>query len=124
LSIKKLSVALVAAVTAGALVMASMAVARGADTGVTIKGPEGDFHGKVLSPKSKCLGDRKVIVYKQKGPKQDPSSDKKIANDTSERQGDVGKWSVGNTGYKQGKFYAKAKRSQGCAAGRSTTIKL
>ena len=33
-------------------------------------------------------------------------------------------WSIGNSGYKTGKFYAKAKRSEGCAAGRSKTIKL
>jgi hypothetical protein len=124
LRIRKISVALAAAVTAGALVMASMALARGANTGVTIKGPEGDFRGKVLSEKSKCEVDRKVIVYKQKGKKQDPSIDRKIASDISERRKDYGRWEVGNTGYKKGKFYAKAKRSEGCAAGRSETIKL
>jgi hypothetical protein len=124
LRLTKLSVALVAAVTAGALVMASMAVARGANTGVTIRGDNGDFHGKVLSPKSRCEVNRKVIVYKQKGNGQDPSIDKKIASDISERRGDHGRWEVGNTGFKKGKFYARAKRSEGCAAGRSTTIRL
>ena len=122
--IKKLSVALIAAVTAGALVMASMALARGADTGVTIKGDEGDFHGKVLSERSKCEVDRTVVVFKQKGAKQDPSVDKKIASDVSERKGDHGTWEVGNTGYKKGKFYAKAKPSTGCEKGYSETIKL
>jgi hypothetical protein len=125
LSIKKLSAGLIAAVTAGALVMASMAGARAAaDTGVTIKGPNGDFQGKVLSPRKKCLGDRKVVVYKQSGKKQDPSSDQKIGSDISERHGDHGDWSIGNSGFKKGKFYAKAKKSEGCAAGFSETIKL
>jgi hypothetical protein len=125
LSFKKLSVALVAAVITGALIMASMAGARAAaDTGVTIKGENGDFHGKVLSEKAKCNGDRKVVVYKQKGRHQEPSTDKKIASDISERHGDHGDWNVGNTGYKKGKFYAKAKKSPGCAKGFSKTIKL
>jgi len=38
--------------------------------------------------------------------------------------GKKGVWDAGNTGYKKGKFYAKAKRSSGCRAGYSPTIKL
>jgi hypothetical protein len=120
---KKLSAALIAAVVGGALVMASMAFA-GADTGVTIKGDDGDFHGKVLSERAKCQYDRKVIVYKQKGKKQDPSVDKKIGSDISEKQGNKGVWDIGNSGFKKGKFYAKAKHSTGCNTGYSETIKL
>jgi hypothetical protein len=120
---KKLSAALIAAVVGGALVMASMAFA-GADTGVTIKGDDGDLHGKVLSERANCQYDRKVIVYKQKGKKQDPSVDKKIGSDISEKQGNKGVWDIGNSGFKKGKFYAKAKRSTGCNAGFSETIKL
>jgi hypothetical protein len=123
LSSRKLSAGIVAALTIGALVMAGSAFA-GANTGVTIKGPEGDFHGKVLSERSRCEVGRKVIVFKQKGSRQDPSVDKKIGSDTSERHGDHGDWDIGNSGFKKGKFYAKAKRSTGCAAGRSETIKL
>jgi hypothetical protein len=123
LSTKKLSAGIVAALTIGALVMAGSAFA-GANTGVTIKGPDGDFHGKVLSERSKCEVGRKVIVYKQKGSSQDPSADQKIGSDISEKHGDHGDWSIGNSGFKKGKFYAKAKRSTGCAAGFSKTIKL
>jgi len=121
---KKLSAGLVAAVVCAALAFAGTALARGADTGVTIHGPEGDFHGKVLSERSKCEVDRKVVVYKQKGRHQKPSVDRKIADDISERSGDVGVWSVGNTGFKQGKFYAKARHSRGCETGYSKTIRL
>lgn len=120
---RKLSAGLVAAVVLGALVMASMAFA-GADTGVTIKGPNGDFHGKVLSERAKCQFGRKVVVYKQKGKNQDPSVDKKIGSDTSEKQGNKGVWSIGNSGFKKGKFYAVARKSSGCNAGASETIKL
>ena len=122
---RKLSAGLAAGVICAALVLAGTAMARAAaDTAVTIKGAEGDFHGKVLSERSRCEVDRKVIVYKQRGRHQDPSTDKKIASDISERRGDHGRWDVGNTGYKKGKFYAKAKRSPGCATGFSKTIKL
>lgn len=120
--IRKLSAGLVAAVVCGALAFAGIAMARGANTGVTIRGQEGDYHGKVLSERSKCEVGRNVIVYKQLGRKQQPSTDKVIGHDTSERSGDVGVWDAGNTGFKHGKFYAKAKRSTGCAAGRSKTI--
>jgi hypothetical protein len=122
--IKKLSAGLVAAVVCTALAFAGTAMARGADTGVTIHGPEGDFHGKVLSERAKCQEGRKVVVYKQKGRTQKPSVDQKIASDISERSGSVGVWSVGNTGFKKGKFYAKAAHSRGCNVGFSKTIKL
>src|SRR5690242_4954830 len=98
--IRKLSAGLVAGVVCVALALAGTAMARAAaDTGVTIKGDNGDFHGKVLSERGACEVGRKVVVYKQKGSKQDPSTDKKIASDISERHGDHGDWSVGNTGF-------------------------
>jgi hypothetical protein len=119
---RKLSAGLVAVVVLGALVMASMAFA-GANTGVTITGTNGDYHGKVLSERASCQVGRKVVVYKQKGKKQDPSVDQKIGSDTSEKHGNHGDWSIGNSGFKTGKFYAVARKSSGCAAGVSETIK-
>ena len=116
--------AVVAAMIVGALVIASMAFARAAaDTGVTIKGKNGDYHGKVLSERAKCQVDRKVVVYKQKAKKQKPTSDKKIGSDISDAAGNHGVWDIGNSGFKKGKFYAKAKKSPGCATGYSETIK-
>ena len=122
--IKKLSAGLAAAVMCAGLALAGTAFARGADTGVTIHGPEGDFHGKVLSERAKCQEGRKVSVFKQKGRTQKPSVDEKIASDISERSGNVGVWDVGNTGFKRGKFYAKAAHSRGCNVGFSKTIKI
>jgi hypothetical protein len=126
LSFKKLSVALVAALITGALVMASMATAGGglAITKVTIHGDNGDFQGKIISDKGRCLGNRKVVVYKQKGDRQKPSEDKKIGSDISERDGDHGDWSIGNSGFKHGKFYAKAKKNDFCRGDFSKTITL
>jgi hypothetical protein len=118
---RKLSAGLVAAVVLGALVMASMAFA-GANTGVTIAGQDGDYHGKVLSERAKCQYGRTVVVFKQKGSSQDPSTDKKIGKDTSEKSGDKGVWDIGNSGFKHGKFYAIARHAPGCEAGASKTI--
>jgi hypothetical protein len=93
-------------------------------TRVTIKGPNGDFQGKVKSVRKQCLANRIVSVWKQKGHKQNRSIDQRIGTDTSERHGKVGKWSLGNTGFKQGKFYAHVKRSIGCSGANSKTITL
>ena len=105
------------------LVVAGIASARGAaKTRVTIRGPEGDFHGKIFSPRTRCLGGRNVIVYKLRGNGYDPAHDKRIASDTSERVGDHGVWSVGNTGAKHGDYYALATKKAGCKRGFSKVI--
>jgi hypothetical protein len=94
-----------------------------AKTIITIEGPQGDFQGEIHSVKS-CLGGRKVKVYKQSGSQQDPAADTVIASDTSERHGSIGEWSVGNTGFKSGKFYARVSKAPGCRGALSETIKL
>jgi hypothetical protein len=104
-------------------VFAGIATARaGAPTTLTITGQQGDYHGKVLSAKRKCMKNRQVTAYKQKGAVQQPSSDKKIGNDTSSIQNGHGVWDIGNSGFKHGNFYARAKHSAGCHGGRSPTI--
>jgi hypothetical protein len=60
----------------------------------------------------------------QLGDQQDPPNDDRIATDTSERVGDRGQWSVGNTGERDGFFYARVARSEGCRGDRSRTIEL
>jgi hypothetical protein len=108
-----------------AVALAPAAGARGAaETKVTIKGPNGDFSGKIKSSKAKCLGDRKVIVYRIKGNGYDPDNDEVIAKDTSKVVGDRGKWSVGNTGAGPGAYYALAKRSPGCKVGFSVPLQI
>jgi hypothetical protein len=120
----KLRTALVAlAISAtGVTGLAGVASAAGSvDTKVTIKNPnsQGDFYGKVKSSSPTCVEDRKVTVFKQLGATQAPKSDQKIATDNADANG---KWSVGNTGYKSGKFYAKAGKVTGCKAATSKTI--
>jgi hypothetical protein len=115
---------LLASVVTGTILIPGQASATAAATKVTIQGPNGDFQGEIHSVKLKCLGNRTVKVYKQAGSTQAPSIDKVIASDTSERNGDHGDWSVGNTGYKKGKFYARATKTPICKPGSSPTIKL
>ena len=90
--------------------------------GKTLGTVEGvDLFGKLKSPKLSCLGNRTVKVYKQKGTEQSPSTDPVIASDTSERVGDHGEWSVGNTGM-EGKFYARTRGTLEYTGATSTTI--
>ena len=79
------------------------------------------FQGKVKSSKSKCVKNRTVKVYKQKGSSQDPSTDKKMFKDTS---GSDGSWDTGNSGQAKGRFYALATGTDSCKKGFSKTIKV
>jgi|SRR5215211_5570027 len=110
----------------GAMAMASLAGARAdrAATVVTINGDNGDFHGRITSPRNRCLGHRTVKVFKQKGDRQNPRRDDVIGKDISERHNDAGLWSLGNTGFKHGDFYAKVKRNDLCKLDYSKTISL
>lgn len=88
-------------------------------TTLTIKAEGLDLSGKVKSSKSKCKGDRKVTVFKQKAGSQNPSTDQKIGSDTS---ADNGEWSTGNSGI-SGKVYARVGKGNGCKGDRSPTIR-
>ena len=119
----KLAVLLVAVVAASSLTFAGLATAgTAAKTTVTIKGPDGDFHGKIKSEDAGCVGDRLVRLFMS------DSADGPFArtgnSDTSEQQGDVGVWSFGNTGLRDGFFYAKAKATPDCGGDRSRVLEL
>lgn len=87
------------------------------ETTVTIKGPDGDFSGRVKSFNPQCETQRTVKVFKKREGK-----DKKIGTDTTPVANNS--WSTGNSGYKKGKFYAKAPAVEVCEKGRSETITL
>jgi hypothetical protein len=120
----KLLLSVVALAICGAVVLTGIAQARhAAKTKVTIQVQNGDFSGKVKSKRlHKCADDRKVVLYKQSGHHQRPSSDQKIASDTSELDGNHGEWSTGNTGLSGGKYYARAGRVPGCKPDSSKTV--
>ena len=90
-------------------------------TQITIKGPNGYFAGKILSANASCLGGRQragvhaVLAH-------DPFE--RIASDTSERQGDRGVWSVGNTGFRDGFFQARVTKTTTCRGARSRILEL
>src|SRR5439155_9638649 len=97
------------------LAVAGFAIARDRTiTRVSIKGDNGDFHGKVFSSKGRCLGGRDVTVYKATGSDFDPENDTEIGSDTTERSGDVGVWSIGNSGFKHGDVYARIHKTFHC----------
>jgi hypothetical protein len=122
---RRLTLAVAGAITAGALVLSGVAVAGGAAaTRVTIRGPQGDFQGKIFSASDSCLGERRVTVFMMHSEEPTPSADMRIASDTSEQNGNRGEWSVGNTGFRDGVFYAKVARSPGCKGDLSPTIEL
>ncbi len=119
----RLAFLLVAVVAASSLMFTGLATAgTAARTIVTIKGPNGDFHGKVKSPDPGCRGERLVRLFMSDsadGPFQRTGN-----SDTSEQQGRVGVWSMGNTGLRDGFFFAKAKATPDCMRGRSRVIEL
>lgn len=86
---------------------------------VTIKGTDGDYYGKVKSSDSDCLANRTVVVYEELGSSPDPKTDQKIGYDTTDFDGS---WSIGNSGYKDGSFYAKVKKSTECGGALSQVI--
>jgi hypothetical protein len=108
----------------GAVAVTQAEAANKADTQVTIQGGEGEYFGYVKSSnKQQCANNRKVKVYKMLGSSPSPSSDKKIGSDTSSPNGDGYMWNAGNTGYKKGKFYAKAGATDYCKSDLSPVIK-
>ncbi|HKP89571.1 MAG TPA: hypothetical protein VJT75_06300 [Thermoleophilaceae bacterium] len=86
---------------------------------LTIKGPNGDFQGTIKAKKRKCMNGRTVHVFMKtdQGPQE-------IGSDTSELNADKtrGQWSTGNSGYKNGEFFAKADPKGSCKPLTSKTI--
>ena len=118
----RLAIVLVA-VVASSLMFTGLATAgTAAETIVTIKGPNGDFHGKIKSPDDGCLGDRLVRLFTSDSA--DGPFERTGNSDTSDVQGAVGEWSMGNTGLRDGFFFAKAKATPDCKRGKSRVIEL
>jgi hypothetical protein len=113
----------IAALALSAAALPGTAGAAATDTG-SITGNNGDYYGYVhSSDPTHCENNRKVVVYKQLGTAQSPKTDQKIGTDTAQPNGPDAMWSIGNSGYKTGKFYAKAAKVPGyCKATTSPTI--
>ena len=113
--------ALIAATGATAVAQPAMA-SSGTPTKVTIKGHEGDYYGYVQSSDSSCESNREVKVYEMLGSSPAPKTDNLIGSDIAQPNGPDGMWSIGNSGYKHGDFYAKVKKSNGCGGDISKVI--
>lgn len=119
-----MAVAAAVALTAGlAAAGTASAGATRADSTVTIRTENGDFSGQVKSGRpAKCADERKVVVFKQVGDRQNPKRDERVASDTSSLNGDRYEWNTGNTGL-QGKFYARIVRTADCQPDTSETVR-
>jgi len=114
--------ALAISVTAFAGVTSAQAGGK-SGTKVSIKGDNGDYYGYVKSSDAdNCANGRKVKVFKQTGSTQDPKHDMKIGTDTAQPNGEKYMWSIGNSGYKSGKFYAKVGKTSLCKGATTKTI--
>ncbi len=117
------AIAVLAVALSALAVVASAEAAGKAATKVTIKGQNGDYYGYVKSDDApNCAVDRKVKVFKQLGSAQDPKHDLKIGTDTAQPNGAKYMWSIGNSGYKHGSFYAKVAKTDYCKGDTSKTI--
>ena len=95
-----------------------------AETKVTIRRQGTEPFGTVQSPRpGRCADGRRVVVYKQLGPDQDPQNDQRVGSDTAELQGDVAEWNIGQPGV-YGRMYARAPRTPDCRADSSRTIRI
>ena len=122
MKIKMFATAALIAVT-GAFGASSVAQASSlTPTKVTIKGENGDYYGKVKSSDSDCESDRTVKVYEMLGSSPSPKTDNLIGTDTAQPNGPDGMWSIGNSGYKDGSFYAKVKKTSECGGDLSKVI--
>jgi hypothetical protein len=113
-----------AAITVTGAFATSASAAPLSPTEVTIKGDDGDYYGKVKSSDvANCEDGRKVKVFKMLGASPKPSTDLKIGSDNAELSGGAhAEWSIGNSGYKHGKFYARAGKTDYCGADTSPVI--
>ena len=119
----RLTILLIAVVAGSSLTSTGLATAgAAARTIVTIKGPDGDFQGKIKSQDPGCLGDRLVRLFMSDSA--DGPFERTGNSDTSEQQGDVGVWSMGNTGLRDGFFFARTGRTSECRSGRSKVLEL
>lgn len=115
--------ALAVSVTALAGFAPIAAAATPAPTKVLIEAESGGFFGYVKSPKLECKSERTVVVYKQLGSKQRPGSDKRVASDIAQANGDGYQWNIGNPGLHSGRYYARATRTPDCAPANSVTLR-
>lgn len=116
----------IAALAVSALALAGLGGAAGASaaapapTKVAIVAESGGFHGFVKSTKPTCKSERTVVLYKQLGAKQSPSTDERVGMDASAEDGE---WDMGNPGLHSGRYYARATVKPGCKSANSVTLR-
>ena len=112
----KVAIALVAIATLLAPGLAVAGAGSLATSKVTINEQNGDFSGKVSSPDNDCVDGRVVKLMRVRSGK-----DEYMAQDTA---GSNGEWNTGNTGYNNGRYYAKVRRIPGCDPDKSPIVQV
>jgi methionine-rich copper-binding protein CopC len=115
----------IASVMCSALVFVSAAWAHPAVTKVSISSTSTltSVHGRVFSRKTACVSGRQIILFKQHGPKVDPTKDQQVGTTTTTKQKKHGVWSL-SVSLHPGAYYAEVTKAAGCRAGFSQTINL
>lgn len=95
----------------------------GAGTKLTIAVEPKGLSGLVSSPKaSRCAAGREIVVFRQRGEAANPAADKRVGSDRASRAAGRYRWSVRVSS--SGRYYARAGKVAGCAAGRSATLRF
>jgi methionine-rich copper-binding protein CopC len=115
----------IASVVCSMFVFVSAAWAHPAVTKISISSSSTltNVSGRVFSRKTACVSGRHVILFKQKGPKVDPTTDQQVGTATTTKQKKHGVWSM-TVSLHPGTYYAEVTKSSGCRAGLSSSIRL
>ena len=120
----KLLATLALAGACGALALPSAASAK-TPSGVTLHAFQNSgFRGFVFSPKpAKCADGRRVELFKEKGKKQNPKRDRKVAQAKAFKSFDKYKWEASYRLH-PGHFYARVPATPACQADNSKTVHI
>jgi hypothetical protein len=121
----KILITLALASACGALALPSAASAK-TPSGVTLHAlPNSGFRGFVFSPKArKCADGRTVMLFKQKGKKQNAKRDVKKDQAKAFKSSGKYKWKASGYDLHPGRFYARVPATSACQADNSKTVHI
>jgi hypothetical protein len=106
--------------TFGVSALAFTVAAAASATRVTVKGPDGDFHVKLISQNTHASADAPSACS---CPTTVGSTFQRIGQDTSSRGGSMDVWSIANSGSRDGLLYPCVTRAR-VSSGKGPTIEL
>ncbi len=76
----------------------------------------------MVSGREKCHNDRKVVLFKKKGRKRNPSRDRKVGSDRATPNGDGSQYRIDFEG--SGKYYTYVKQTKSCGRAYSGVVSV